>query len=736
MNDRKEHTSDTSLIRMIGVVVLAMYTLALVWPEHTWGFHAFLFLSPVVKFGLPALALGLILFGNRIPALLSKLKKVPYWWVCIPVVVLLTYAFHSFPIESDFYGDAPRHMELFGEYVDTLDTKRTQNVFSLDVFNPKIGEITVLNGVERVAYATGRPTANVFHLMDVFSGLAFLLVWCLFVFRYTDVAMTRFVLVLLGVTAPFLQVFFGHIEIYAPYFVAVTAYLGLLFMYFKDPKQRTVWGLAALLLLCMKLHFVSVLLLPSFILAVAHVRDPAKWATQLTWKNAFRYVLTPVVIGGILAYVFVFKDYNDPRVLDGSIDTSERLFLPVISPEAPLDRYNLFSVAHFLDFFNVLFLWSGAAWLVVIFFVIRRKMEVWNKPEVLVTGMSLLFFCGLYFMINPLLSMPIDWDLFVLPAPLLLFLVAGLLRHGELNAHVFIAPVLAISMFAIPFFAVNADGKASSQRLQTVGEYCFKTYWIRSAGTITHALEMDSVNMEARLKGIIRDLEPWAHKGDDKEYAHLLWYLAKYYYRQKQDDKAIEWHERAAPYAVNYPVNTLSLVSAYYRAGDFRNAYLQSIQLVEKQYPSRLRALKIAIDCAMQAGHNDHALQLSEEVLQLYPEDTEAGELMDEVLDSGVSKQRHGEILLGQITRAFERQEYDQAFLYSERLVELQFPDPHKALRISIHCAIQADKREEAVSLCKVVVKDFPEDTFIAGILEKLNSGTPLSIIAQSFKSQ
>ena len=68
----------------------------------------------------------------------------------------------------------------------------------------------------------------------------------------------------------------------------------------------------------------------------------------------------------------MFKDYNDPRTLTDFKDI-DRLFLPVFSPEPPLDRYNLFSLNHILDYLNMMLMWSPAALFLIAYAFIFKK---------------------------------------------------------------------------------------------------------------------------------------------------------------------------------------------------------------------------------------------------------------------------------------------------------------------------------------------------------------------------
>ena len=169
-------------------------------------------------------------------------------------------------------------------------------------------------------------------------------------------------------------------------------------------------------------------------------------------------IYIPICFVGAFLYFFVFQDYKDPRLLQDFRDI-DRLFLPLLSPAPPLDRYNLFSINHIFDYFNIMMLWSPPAlFLLVIIGLFYRKQINWKTPQIVITGLTFLLFTTFLFMINPLFSMPMDWDLFSLPAPILLIFVLALLKDVQPTnlAGKILPGCLALAILSLPTFIVNA----------------------------------------------------------------------------------------------------------------------------------------------------------------------------------------------------------------------------------------------------------------------------------------
>jgi len=613
MQERKEKN-----ILITGIAFLFLFSLALIFPEKLWGIHFYTFLSTKYVIGLIFVAaLTLLWFYfkpiQQPPKFLSNTKTV------VILTIVAGWIFHSFPIHDDFYGDANLYKELLRERVETLDVKRTNNLYSLQVLDPKNGEKTVLNAVEKIAYYSKAKVVDVFRWIGTISGVCFLLLWSFFITYYFENKKTQLVLIVLAFCAPFLQLFFGHVEIYAPSIASISAYLAVLLIYFKTPKRKLLWVLGVLFFTSLKFHFAAILLFPSLVFSIIYRYKREQWNHFFKWETVFKTIILPVLVFGWLAYFFWFKDYNDPRFLDGVIKDAERLFLPIISPEAPLDRYNLFSLNHLLDYANMFFLWSGAGLFLGTIFILNRKEINWNKPEIIVLGTTLIFFVCLFFMINPLLSMPMDWDLFSIPAPVFLFFLVVVFKQVETKKWTksLLGPILAISLFSLPIYYTNYSPKENKERLKKVGEHVFKTYWIRSAGDIMAGLDEHQPNYINNLEETISYLKPNAVKGNDVEYANLLMNAGKYYRRNNQEQKGLQYHLQAFDYAPNFPTNYIGIMESYYRLAQFDNALMFSEKLIDAKYPSELDALNIAIDCALQAKKYEKALDYCNQYLTI-----------------------------------------------------------------------------------------------------------------------
>ena len=733
---QEDGTKKLNLALILGGLFFTLYAIAYTLPEKWWGLHHGAFLNPTVKWFIFLLAAVCLMYGGRKVVLdrLNKLKAFK-WWAALIIAIVAGWLLHTFPIHNDFYGDAPRHMEFLGEQVTELNEERVNHMYDLNVFDTKIGEITVLNFVEKMSYEQQVNPKVVFQWIGTVCGALFIFLWSLFVPKYLGESKNWITIWGIGLLAPFLQLFSGHIEIYAPVIVASSAFLMALLMYIQSGEKKWMWVMIPLLFLSLKFHFASILLIPAFAGAILFVNSE-KVKSLLTLKNAIYFVVLPIVLIGWVAYIVVFKDYNDPRFLNGTIEDGERLFLPILSPEAPLDRYNLFSLNHILDYINMFFLWSAAGLLMLVYFLIRRSRMNWDRPEVVILICTLILYAGLFFMINPLISMPMDFDLFSIPAPILLMVAVALWKNKKHEEESLTGPIWGLGILTLAIFATNASPMASSKRLESLGKHTFKTYWIRSIGNLQAGLEMaDEEHYIERLHKAIDDLRPYAIQGKDLEYANLVWRAGKYYRDNNDLGEALQWHLEAEDYFKNYPVNVMGTMDAYYRMGEFQKAYDKSKVLLDIGYPSKERAFKMAIDCGLRAEHMKDVEEYCKQYLQLYPRDQFINDALAQLggPTNPEDKSLSPQVLMDQLKGHFVKKDFNKAYEAARQLIAVGYPDKLTAISMGIHCALEAEMYTEAEKLCVSFLELQPNDPTIGPMLKRLQKGENLDQLKELF---
>ena len=507
--------------------------------------------------------------------------------------------------------------------VPTIPDGANEAFFSFGIA-PWDGQNTILAIITYIAY-WGRTTyGTAFFFLDTVCGGLFVFCWLVFLRYYLENRGWQWILGIAGLTAPFLLNFYGHIEINAPVYLFNLIWLITALIYLRTHNTRWLWVLIPLLVVCIKLHAVAVLFIPVCLLTfLYHYCRNRQWFERLfTWKMIGLFLLVPIYALGAFAYFFVFEDYNDPRHLQFTAMEYDRLFLPLVSPEPPLEKYNLLSFNHIFDYFSVMLLWSPVAlFLIIVSVLYYRKMLKWNAPPVIISGVSLLLFASLFFVTNPLLSMQMDWDLFCFPAPVfLLFSVVIIeqLQHSNLSRNV-AAGCLALALLSIPTFVVNASKPMISNRLESLGVRIFQTYYEWTTRTINYALSLEDSNKSlylSRKRNVIDKLEPHATPGKDYEYARLLVSAGNDALRlEKNSTAALAYFEQANFYYPNEKTTVLKLMEVNFRLKDFQKAYPYGLKLLDLRYPSEQHALRIvthiALEAEMYAKAQKHTLDSS-----------------------------------------------------------------------------------------------------------------------------
>jgi hypothetical protein len=264
-------------------------------------------------------------------------------------------------------------------------------------------------------------------------------------------------------------------------------------------------------------------------------------------------------------------------------------------------------------------LWSpGILFLLVLAVLVFRKKIKWNTPEIIISGVSFLLFSLLFFVVNPLLTMQMDWDLFTMPAPLLLIFGAVIIQQveTEINRSFIAGSLFGILLLVIPNFMVHNSESQLANRTEMVGIRIFKTYyeWARQTLNLawSHLPENEQL-LEQRKKEVLAKLKPFAIPGKDYEYANLILDSAKKEIKENGNpQKGLEIIKEAEYYFSDFNSIILSKLEAHFLLKNYTHAFMLSEQLIEKKYPTEENAYRISIHCALEAKMYQKALEKSE----------------------------------------------------------------------------------------------------------------------------
>ncbi|MEM6807250.1 MAG: hypothetical protein AAF696_37960, partial [Bacteroidota bacterium] len=265
-----------------------------------------------------------------------------------------------------------------------------------------------------------------------------------------------------------------------------------------------------------------------------------------------------------------------------------------------------------------------------------------ERPAIRIIGLIFLLFTSLFFMINPLLSMQMDWDLMAIPAPIFLALAMVLIKEveeWEILAHA-IAPSLALALLCLPGFYVHSQQDALAERYMSLGIRMYNSYYEWSYQTIQRGLSLkdypDRAAYEERKTQILQQLKPHAIPLKDFEYARLYNVEGKYYARVENDyDKALQYLLIGENYFPREKNGVLYRMETYFLRKEFLQAFAYSEVLIQQKYPTEKKALAIGVHCAIEAGLKEEALKLTETYLSKW-KDNQTIQMVNQEIKSRV----------------------------------------------------------------------------------------------------
>ena len=618
-------------IKIIALVFLFIYVLGALLPDLFWTTH-FLSFFPALVSLVVILFSVFILFKPSVNLIKIDLSSnITVGFITLIAGVIM----YCFPILHDQYGDSYKFTLFLNKVALVIPEMAKEKLFKFSI-GTSDGQDSILSIVTYISHYFNITYGRVFLWLGVFCGSLFVLSWQLFIRFVLKNKSSQLIMLLAGCTAPFMLNYFGHIEIYAPILLFNFIWMMLLVVYYQLRSIKIIWLLIFLWIICLKLHSIAVLYFPVLILTLLFhfIEDNLKFRKLLRIKGLGIFIVLPIFLIGTIVYFFILEDHIDPRSLSVTVHGMDRLFLPLFSPDPPLDSYNLFSLNHIFDFLILPFLWSPISiYLIIVLFGKQRKSINWNHIPILLVGLIFLLSCMLFFVANPLLSMPFDWDLFCLPG--VSFLILTVLLIEELEQSNFSIPslipgVLSITIISLPFFIVHSSTPMLSKRYEALGMRVYDSYYEWTFKKINYALEINNESLEQLFmerEKVIEKLRPKAMNGVDPEFAQFLTEQGRYMLRGTKNLKqSIPYFEESDLYDPDEPSNTILHLEALFGLNQFEEALNKALILVDAEYPTKEKSIAIVVHCALKAKKYNIAKKYS----SLYTQQWE-NEVMDEI---------------------------------------------------------------------------------------------------------
>lgn len=445
-----------STIQIVYFVIILVFALAALAPElRLWGCASWAFL-PKLLAGL-LFVVGLIagMLAARLP-FVSGRQAVPvsrpederrFVLVSLGAAVVLTLLFWSLAARTHFLGDGYQLLARLSG--GAMMTKSWDTGASL-----------LMNGVYAIiGGAPSERALRAYQIVAIASGLLFVVTAALASRRLFEDNGRRLAFFFGLGSSGYMLMFFGYVENYATFIVAVLLFCLVGLLALQDRMSRW-WSLVPLAAAC-ALHIFGVLLLPGVLYLLLH--DSALGTAWRNWRPRYRAALAVglVILAGAI-YYFLYTTY--------------RFFTFALLPLVP-DRFTvegdyLVSLKHLVDVINLLLLLLPGLPLFALVLLRRSARTWWGRPEARFLLITFLGALAAVYVFNPGIGMPRNWDLFAIAGvPLAVLCYYGTLAGTATGREASLVAVLAVLLGVL-----SLGPRVAAQRVPAIGIATFKNY--------------------------------------------------------------------------------------------------------------------------------------------------------------------------------------------------------------------------------------------------------------------
>ncbi len=409
-------------------------------------------------------------------------------------------------------------------------------------------------------------------------------------------------------TEGYIQLFFGYVENYPLYMPGLLLYiiLGL-----RTQKDKLPLFVPALLLgMLFALHRAFLVFGPSF-LVLANCAFRHRHGRVSIWKNA---TTTAVALCCAPASAALFLSFSGVGFEAYLGRTGDNEFLPLFAEPGFCEQYRVFSLSHFLDYFNQQLLAAPSACMVL--FLLRGKV-LRHQPFLAVCTVVPLFFT---FFANPKIGAFRDWDIFSLPAlPLTLWVASAFLEGIRNREHLFRGAFVicgAAAMHTFLWIGLNASGGASEAR--------YINHIDRFKGNAGRS-GWENLGVSYRLQNKTNlALKAYERALNASPEDARLWTLVGTVHRDLgQVQRGIDHLKKALEIQPNFAAAHNNLATAYIESGNYRLAIMHLNRALEIRPEHATTYVNLGV-AYIDVGQTANAIEALEKAVSLQPDDATA----------------------------------------------------------------------------------------------------------------
>ncbi|TAK65604.1 MAG: tetratricopeptide repeat protein [Bacteroidetes bacterium] len=298
---------------------------------------------------------------------------------------------------------------------------------------------------------------NAFLVGEIILGIIFILSLFFLVKEIFEQPRERTLAFTYLLTIPYMQLFFGYVELYAVVLTTLTLFTLVAILHLK--KKAPFYLVPPAYLLLYAANYLNIILLPALLLGIY-----IEFTRGKKWSIIIGLLISALLIVGI----FAAMDFNIERFFQAA-EHGHWLSLTE-NPGDQFQAYSLLSPYHFLDLFNLLLLLGTGTICFFAFSLINIKkfftIDIVNACFIA----SLALFLGFIAVVKFDLGFPKDWDI-----PASYFFLVNLLAiriffQSNISSSTRIAlTVIILTLLAsVPWFLINASTEPALKRAETL----------------------------------------------------------------------------------------------------------------------------------------------------------------------------------------------------------------------------------------------------------------------------
>jgi hypothetical protein len=313
----------------------------------------------------------------------------------------------------------------------------------------ELGSVYMVSAIQSILGESNLQTARTaYQVLSIISGMITL--WFFFLiagYWQTNKYKSMLIFTCLAISGTIL-LFFGYAESYPILWAAIGGYVYYSIRFIEN-QTKLLWAVI-FLIFGILLHLQTLIFIPSCLYLI--YRGNKAGILNGRYRILILSLVAVVIVAPVL--LFIYKYSTDLYFRD--------IFLPLFNGKDATPDYPLLGLNHLLDILNLLSLLSPALPIIIILGLKRvRSNEI--KGESIFWGIILTFSLAFLFVIDPMLGMPRDWDLFSFSALGLTMFFIYLIPETKNDIVKRFLPsiVILLSVSVLPYLMTNLNEQKS-----------------------------------------------------------------------------------------------------------------------------------------------------------------------------------------------------------------------------------------------------------------------------------